>query len=118
MTDINKTLDERQQTHGSFESHARISQALKDAMQLGKFAQLDDTQREALEMQKSLTEAEVDLMKAKTERIKSLSDEAMITVNGDGLKPHLEMIMWEIFEAIQIRATQEGLDKLLLGANA
>ena len=50
MTDINKTLDERQQTHGSFESHARISQALKDAMQLGKFAQLDDTQREALEM--------------------------------------------------------------------
>ena len=77
-----------------------------------------DLQREALEMQKSLTEAEVDLMKAKTERIKSLSDEAMITVNGDGLKPHLEMIMWEIFEAIQIRATQEGLDKLLLGANA
>jgi len=50
MTDINKTLDERQQTHGNFESHARISQALKDAMQLGKFAQLDDTQREALEM--------------------------------------------------------------------
>lgn len=50
MTDINKTLDERQQTHGSFESHARISQALKDAMQLGRFAQLDDTQREALEM--------------------------------------------------------------------
>lgn len=50
MVDINKTLDERQQTHGNFESHARISQALKDAMQLGKFAQLDDTQREALEM--------------------------------------------------------------------
>ena len=50
MTDINKTLDERQQTHGSFESHARISQALKDAMQLGRFSQLSDAQREALEM--------------------------------------------------------------------
>lgn len=75
-----------------------------------------DLQREALDMQKSLTEAEVELLKAKTERIESLSDEAMITVEGDGLKPHLEMIMWEIFEQIQIRATQEGLDKLLLGA--
>lgn len=74
-----------------------------------------DLQREALEMQKGLTKAEVDLLKAKTDRIKDLSDEAMITVNGDGLKPHLEMIMWEIFEQIQIRATQEGLDKLLLG---
>jgi hypothetical protein len=77
-----------------------------------------ELQREALEMQKSLTEAEVELLKAKTERIQNLSDEAMITVEGDGLKPHLEMIMWEIFEQIQIRATQEGLDKLLLGASA
>jgi len=77
-----------------------------------------DLQREALNMQKDLTEAEIALMKAKTDRIKSLSDEAMITVNGDGLKPHLEMIMWEIFEQIKVRATQEGLDKLLLGANA
>jgi hypothetical protein len=30
---------------------------------------------------------------------------------------HLERVMWEIFSQIQIRAKQEGIDKILLGKN-
>ena len=66
-----------------------------------------------LEQQQALNDAQVAYLKAKTERMRS--GEALITVTGDGLQPHLEYIMWELFEAIQIRATQEGLDQLLLG---
>ena len=66
-----------------------------------------------LEQQKALNDEQVAYFKEKTKRLQS--GKALITVNGDGLKPHLEMIMLEIFEAIQIMATQEGLDQLNLG---
>lgn len=74
-----------------------------------------ELQRAALEIQKNLTDAEIRNLDAKTDKIRDMNKEAMITVDGDGLKPHLEAMMWEVFEAIQIRATEEGLDKLLLG---
>ncbi|WP_319525684.1 phage tail tape measure protein [uncultured Desulfosarcina sp.] len=70
-------------------------------------------EREAVETQKELTHAQAEYLKARTERMKS--GEALITVDGAGLQPHLEMIMWELFAAIQIRAKEEGLDQLLLG---
>jgi len=51
MTDINETLAQRQETHGSFESHAEISQIIKSPMKLSKsWNQLEYDQREALEM--------------------------------------------------------------------
>jgi TP901 family phage tail tape measure protein len=76
-----------------------------------------DLQKAALENQTLLTEAQAAYLDAQTKRIENLGDEAQITVVGDGLKPHLEAIMWELFEAIRIRATAEGLDKLLLGVS-
>jgi len=39
--------------------------------------------------------------------------DALITIDGAGLQPHLEGFMWEILEAIQIRATSEGAEFLL-----
>ena len=72
-----------------------------------------ENRKKLLEQQQALSDAQVAYLKEKTERLKS--GESLITVNGDGLQPHLEYIMWELFEAIQIRATQEGLDQLLLG---
>lgn len=67
----------------------------------------------ALEMQEKLTESQIKNLDARTEKLQS--GEALITINGDGLAPELEMMMWKVFEAIHIRATQEGLDQLLLG---
>ena len=65
-----------------------------------------------LEQQKDLNDANIKYLNAKTKKLQS--GDALITVNGDGLQPHLEMIMWELFAAIQIRATQEGLNRILL----
>lgn len=53
MTDISKTLEERQKTHGEFSSHARISMQLKlfIADEIRKEDKdLTYTQREALDM--------------------------------------------------------------------
>jgi len=51
MSDINATLNERNQTHGDFAENARISQALKTIMRtsLG-WENLPDAQKEALDV--------------------------------------------------------------------
>lgn len=51
MTDINETLAQRQETHGNFESHARISQSIKcQIFNAEGYGQLTADQREALDM--------------------------------------------------------------------
>jgi capsid portal protein len=50
---IQKILAERGNNYGEFEQHARITQAMKDAMKdesLGKYTELQDYMKEALEM--------------------------------------------------------------------
>lgn len=48
---INETLEQRAKTHGNFETHAKISQALKEVMILSDgFEHLSVTQAESLEM--------------------------------------------------------------------
>ncbi len=50
-TNINEMLDGRANRYGSFEGHARISQALKRAMQDSpNWSKLTDVQKEGLEM--------------------------------------------------------------------
>ena len=51
MSSIEKTLQERQKTHGSFSTHAAISQLLTGAMRSREgWERLEDDQKEALEM--------------------------------------------------------------------
>lgn len=47
---IDKTLEERQKTHGDFMSHAILSQALKEAFNNFGKSTLDDDQKEAIDM--------------------------------------------------------------------
>lgn len=48
---VDAILAERQKTHGDFETHAQMAQALKDQMRTGKqWPHLNAAQREALEM--------------------------------------------------------------------
>lgn len=68
---------------------------------------------QSFELQKKQVEAEIALTEARTDALNS--GEALISVNGDGLQPHLEAIMWEIFAEIQARANRDGLSVLLLG---
>ncbi|MCK9362147.1 MAG: phage tail tape measure protein [Syntrophales bacterium] len=80
-----------------------IEQAIKDE---------NDRRNETFELQKGLVMAEADNLKARTESMRS--GNAMITINGAGLQPHLEAFMFEILSAIQVQATAEG-QKFLVG---
>ncbi|MCB8747703.1 phage tail tape measure protein [Rhodoferax sp. U2-2l] len=67
----------------------------------------------AFELQKKLTEAQIEQMKAQTQALNN--GEGLIKITGDGLEPHLEAFMWQILQKIQTRVNKDGL-KMLLGA--
>jgi hypothetical protein len=65
----------------------------------------------AVELQKELTEVQIEYMRARTEAMQK--EGAMVTIDGAGLQPHLEAFMWEVLAAIQVRVNQEGLEMLV-----
>ena len=69
--------------------------------------------QDAFDLQKKLTNAQVESMKAQTNALNS--GQGLIKISGDGLKPHLEAFMWEILQTIQVKVNADGL-KMLLGA--
>lgn len=69
--------------------------------------------QDAFKLQKDLTDAQIAQMKAQTDAL--IKGDGLITINGDGLAPHLEAFMWEVLRAIQVKVNQDGL-KMLLGA--
>ena len=95
--------------------------SLSDDLSFSQMFQLEDEIRKessrrdaAFELQKDLTEAQIDMMNAQTRALEN--GDGMITIQGDGLAPHLEAFMWEILRAIQVRVNQDGL-RMLLGVN-
>jgi len=78
------------------------------------FDQIDkeNTLREkSFELQKKLTEAQIENMRAQTRRMET--GDALIKIDGAGLQPQLEAFMWEILKAIQVRVSRDGLPLLL-----
>ena len=69
--------------------------------------------QEAAELQKDLTRATIEQLEAQTRAMDR--GDALITIDGAGLQPHLEAFMWEILRAIQVRVNADGL-AMLLGA--
>jgi TP901 family phage tail tape measure protein len=92
----------------------------KDTLSMSdKWAIQDQLREEAeirqrtLKMQEKLNDAQIAYLKERTKMMQK--GEALIQVDGTGLAPELEMIMYKLFAAIQVRASQEGLEQLLLG---
>ena len=72
----------------------------------------EDRRREqALELQKKLTEAQIDSLRERTRAMQR--GQALIEVDGSGLQPHLEAFMWEVLRSIQTRVNEDGLEMLL-----
>lgn len=69
--------------------------------------------QQSFELQKKLTEAQIENMRAQTQQMQN--GDALIKIDGAGLQPHLEAFMWEILRTIQTRVNRDGL-KMLLGA--
>ena len=78
----------------------------------GQIRAEQDRQEEAFELQKALTEAQIDLIQKRAAALES--GEAIITVNGEGLQPHLEAFMFEILSAIKTKVS-ESYNSFLLG---
>jgi hypothetical protein len=70
-----------------------------------------DAQNKLIESQVALNDAQVEYMKLKMESMQG--GEALIKIDSTGLEPALEMVMWEILEKVQIRASEEAADFLL-----
>lgn len=77
-------------------------------------AEEQERRTEALNMQKELNQAQIEYMEARTKALDR--GEATLTVQADNLAPYLEAIWEEILAQIQVKASQETLDQVLLGA--
>lgn len=74
-----------------------------------------DAQNRLIDSQITMNQAQIEFMQEKT-RALSRGD-GLIKIDSTGLEPALEMVMWEILEKVQIRASEEGAS-LLLGLPA
>jgi len=63
-------------------------------------------------LQEKLTNATIREIEARAKALEN--GDALITINGDGLQPHLEAFMYAVLEEVQVRSNNEGL-ALLLG---
>ncbi|NPU82992.1 MAG: phage tail tape measure protein [Syntrophaceae bacterium] len=68
---------------------------------------------EALKTQKSLIDAQVDLLKEQARMMKK-GEYVPIKISADGVEPHITAFMFEILKKIQVQANMEG-QKFLLG---
>ena len=68
---------------------------------------------ELLVLQRDLTQAEIDLTRARTTRLESGG--GLITIEASGVYPELELVLQSIIERAQIQANSEGI-AFLLGA--
>lgn len=67
--------------------------------------------KEAFDLQKKLTEAQIEEIRARTQAMQQ--GDGIIKIDGAGLQPHLEAFMWEILRTIQVRVNADGLAMLL-----
>jgi len=68
-------------------------------------------QEEQWEKQKELLDAQIENIKAKTDRLSG--QDPLITISTDGLEPILDELLYTVLEKIQLRANEEGQQWLL-----
>ena len=67
--------------------------------------------QDAFDLQRELTDQQIKLNDLKIEAYER--GDAMITIDGAGMQPHLEAFMWAVIEAVQVRANADGAEFLL-----
>lgn len=110
VTATSKNIGDLFKTFADGASTLTFSQLQKIEEQIAKENRTRDSQ---LEMQKELTKAQIEEIRARTESLKK--GDSLIKVDGAGLQPHLEAFMWEILQAIQVKVNSDGLEMLLGG---
>jgi len=67
--------------------------------------------QEALDLQKKMAEAEIARVEAQTRALDR--GDALIKIEGNGLKPELEAFMWKILDLIRVKVSAEFQQYLL-----
>jgi tape measure domain-containing protein len=109
---VNSTADVINKAFGALSGNSMLDSSVRNQL----FAQVErenQNRQEALRQQSDLTRAQIRVLESQARNLDS--GEALIKVDGSGLAPHLEAIMWEILKQAQVRTNRDGL-KLLLGA--
>jgi hypothetical protein len=73
----------------------------------------NELQREALELQKEITQSQIKLNEAKQKALLAGKPMFEISIDGSGLQYHLETLMYSVLEFTQAKATAEGVESLL-----
>jgi len=68
--------------------------------------------KQAFEKQSDLIDAQIALIEARTTALEN--GDGLIKIDSTGLEPALELVMWEILEKVQVRAS-ENVQEFLLG---
>jgi len=110
---VARTFEDTGQAISSLFGQLDSAENNRDRFALQRQIERENERRDkALQLQEELVRAEVELMEARSRRLDS--GDALFTINGEGLEPHLEMIFMEVMQLLQNRANEEGI-KLLLG---
>ncbi len=68
-------------------------------------------QQQYTQAQIQLAQAQIQLLQARTQALQS--GQALIQIDGTGLSPSLQLVMWEILEQVQLRVNQSAADLLM-----
>ena len=110
---VEKTIESTGDVIGDlFGEYASVDDTFKETHIEAAIREEQRRRDEALQIQKELAGAQVAYLNAQTRAIQR--GESAITVQADGLKPHLEAILWELLESIQVKVTSD-LSNFLVG---
>ncbi|MDA3834143.1 MAG: phage tail tape measure protein [Spirochaetales bacterium] len=85
-----------------FSDKWRMQDILDDQMEM---------EGKALDAQIALNESQIAYMDARTEAMEA--GDSLITIDSNGLEPALEMVLWQVLEKVQVKASAEASDFLL-----
>jgi hypothetical protein len=112
FTSVSSTIEDTGKVLGELYGLWAGADSISERLQLERWIRDENRRRDAaMDMQNALIQTQIDSVKARTDAMNR--GDAMITVNGDGLRPHLEAFMWEVLSSIQVQASADMQEFLL-----
>jgi TP901 family phage tail tape measure protein len=112
---IGKTYEANTSLVGNLMDSVSGSNTFGDRTKLALAAEANQRANDLHKAQIDLIQKNSDYLVAKTKAANN--GNPLITIQADGLKPHLEAFMWEILGAIQVKMAYDGGDMLVGGCS-
>ncbi|TYT73256.1 phage tail tape measure protein [Desulfobotulus mexicanus] len=114
MGSMDNTISSTGDLLGSLFGQVLQADSMRDKLNIeSQIRKENQLRQEAHDKQMIMTDLEIQMLREKQHRLNHGKEQSLITINGEGLQPHLEAFMWEVLSAIQLRVNEEGMDMLL-----